>query len=959
MRKEIWGIPVGTTMSTETIAEKIFEGGQGPSAGDTSVTAESVKNALGYTPAKEDDVELIFGKIESKQPKGDYALKSEIPSMPSNTSQLTNDSGFITKTVNDLANYYLKSETYTRTEIDNKLSTIPKFSIQVVSSLPTSNISSTAVYLLKSGSESQNIYTEYIYVNNAWEYLGKQSVDLTGYALKTDVPTKLSALTNDAGFIAKTVSDLTNYYTKTETDNKYQPKGNYSVEDHTHSEYAKQSDVNQLSEQKVDQMDLEEIKVFITPQMFGAKGDGTTDDTTAIQNAFNHVATKGGYLFIPKGKYKVTSPITVDWSRDSATKRNFLQKIIGAGSQAFEKYYDNSVIVGYNIPAYRGVIELIGSGNTWGTETRIEDLGIECDEASCDPMSFALMYGDARNFKLSRVKLRGHNTVYARCGSKVDENGNSVTTTYEQINVKFEQCDFYTFTNNTKGFAFLPEGIVTGHYATMDNIFVDSCCISGVWVINSVNIMFQNTHVCISNVANKEITVNNVGLLNGYEVDYATGFYVGQAMSAVFQNCYFEDYRRGIQITPTLGNIRNISIMNCYLNPGCNQFNADGSRLCSDYGILINSGQSGKVVRNVLVQNNVFRFIEGDTEFVKANVRNEFANHFVFRDNCTTYTQEVPKVINTTTSDYDIQNGVEGSASVKSMTTSADGKALTIELTNGKSCTFNIGASAPVKGVDYWTETDKGEIVAEATAKVSQVKPLFANSKDECTDKTALYVLPDGMLYSYMKKESTGVGGWSNNLIPSSTDTDGSIFNGKGYKDSTRLNSSGVVTGQEHSATTGFISCKKGDKFQLTGCYFGHSGSNATVYGYIAMYDANKTKLMSASADNISTNPSTYYLGITPLPTKDRTVLSTDVTEIDLAIAPENVAFIRFSSATNAGNDYPVLDGSSMKVTKWVEGGTEVTESWESTGHAFVPANYESRIIELENLVADLLVRLR
>ena len=101
----------------------------------------------------------------------------------------------------EFSNYYEKSDTYSKTEFDSKLSSIPKFKIEVVNSLPTSNISSTTVYLVKSGNETQNLYTEYIYVNNAWEYLGKQSVDLTGYALKTDVPTKLSKLTNDSGFV--------------------------------------------------------------------------------------------------------------------------------------------------------------------------------------------------------------------------------------------------------------------------------------------------------------------------------------------------------------------------------------------------------------------------------------------------------------------------------------------------------------------------------------------------------------------------------------------------------------------------------------------------------------------------------------------------------------------------------------------------------------------------------------
>lgn len=100
-------------------------------------------------------------------------LNREIPTA---LSQLQNDSGFITNLVTDLVNYY------TKTQVDNLISTIPKFAIAVVDTLPTQNISATTVYLLKENEDSGNLYTEYIYVNNAWEVLGSQKVDLTGYA---------------------------------------------------------------------------------------------------------------------------------------------------------------------------------------------------------------------------------------------------------------------------------------------------------------------------------------------------------------------------------------------------------------------------------------------------------------------------------------------------------------------------------------------------------------------------------------------------------------------------------------------------------------------------------------------------------------------------------------------------------------------------------------------------------
>lgn len=111
--------------------------------------------------------------------------------IPDKTSDLTNDSGFITKLVSDLSNYYTKSQTLTKTEINALISAIPKFAISVVTSLPTSNISSTTVYLVKSGTGS-DLYTEYIYVNGAWEPLGSQKVDLTGYATVAWVNTTLA-----------------------------------------------------------------------------------------------------------------------------------------------------------------------------------------------------------------------------------------------------------------------------------------------------------------------------------------------------------------------------------------------------------------------------------------------------------------------------------------------------------------------------------------------------------------------------------------------------------------------------------------------------------------------------------------------------------------------------------------------------------------------------------------------
>lgn len=47
----------------------------------------------------------------------------------------------------------------------------------------------------------------------------------------------------------------------------------------------------------------ESIKKFVTPTMFGAVGDGITDDTVALQATLDYAADNGSRVFIPKGTY--------------------------------------------------------------------------------------------------------------------------------------------------------------------------------------------------------------------------------------------------------------------------------------------------------------------------------------------------------------------------------------------------------------------------------------------------------------------------------------------------------------------------------------------------------------------------------------------------------------------------------------------------------------------------------
>lgn len=93
------------------------------------------------------------------------------------------------------------------------------------------------------------------------------------------------------------------------------------------------------------------------------------------------------------------------------------------------------------------------------------------------------------------------------------------------------------------------------------------------------------------------------------------------------------------------------------------------------------------------------------------------------------------------------------------------------------------------------------------------------------------------------------------NQVPLSTDTDGSIFNGKGYKDNVRLSSSGGVSSsaQNGSVTTGFIPWY-GDTtiLRIKGVEWLNATTNYGGHFYVNFYDSSKTFLNYCSSQNIA-----------------------------------------------------------------------------------------------------------
>ena len=98
-------------------------------------------------------------------------------------------------------------------------------------------------------------------------------------------------------------------------------------------------------------------KVF-NVRTYGAKGDGTTDDTAAIQAAINAaVATAGGTVYVPAGTYKVTSTLTIPNSGQVGIQ------VEGAGTGAYAPNGGSTIKVSF---ASGDVFYMPGAGSGTG-----------------------------------------------------------------------------------------------------------------------------------------------------------------------------------------------------------------------------------------------------------------------------------------------------------------------------------------------------------------------------------------------------------------------------------------------------------------------------------------------------------------------------------------------------------------------------------------------------------------
>lgn len=84
----------------------------------------------------------------------------------------------------------------------NILDQVNQFSVLVVEELPNDNIDEHTIYFVpKTKTEQNDVYDEFIYINNGWEHIGTTEVDLSSYYKKDEIDAKLEAVEGNEVYI--------------------------------------------------------------------------------------------------------------------------------------------------------------------------------------------------------------------------------------------------------------------------------------------------------------------------------------------------------------------------------------------------------------------------------------------------------------------------------------------------------------------------------------------------------------------------------------------------------------------------------------------------------------------------------------------------------------------------------------------------------------------------------------
>jgi hypothetical protein len=178
------------------------------------------------------------------------------------------------------------------------------------------------------------------------------------------------------------------------------------------------------------------LQDLVSVKDFGAKGDGTTDDTSAIQAAINLACTYGGNVYLPSGTYKISAALV--FSMNSVTVDPIKRPSMSGDGMAATTIYQTANANG------------------------IEVVGYDAQPAGYCLFQDFTLYGYQKNklgFALKDIAFVTIDNVYLAGWSTGLYGANVLSSTFNDLVIRFNDGGFYFEPNAAFGFVSEPNAI--------------------------------------------------------------------------------------------------------------------------------------------------------------------------------------------------------------------------------------------------------------------------------------------------------------------------------------------------------------------------------------------------------------------------------------------------------------------------------------------------------------------
>lgn len=696
--------------------------------------------------------------------------------------------------------------------------------------------------------------------------------------------------------------------------------------------------------------DIEEIRLngtgsttdlsYVTPQMFGAKADGVTDDTKAINDAIEAVGNNG-MVFFPEGTYLVSSSmssslgvseryfavkvyqkenITLRLSPNARIKhRPFTEDEIKSASTT--RHYVVGIMCSSNIKVIGGHIQGESAEHVYhtyqddGTFSRTHGYGINIyssDDVVVRDCEISHCYGDGIHISIASGYTKSNNAIIENCD--IHDCIRLGIGVCGANNTLIKDCRIHDIVGASpqSGIDFEPDYVSNMNIdSIVDNCVIHDCAYAtivnakanrGVQIrdcklYGKVTSTCDDTHPIEYN--NCDIVWYQSGsahrnvLRNCRIAVYGTYEMGDDVYDCIFDPNLFDHMVDGFGSTATQLLEAGPAVLESSMSRfyGCTFIADNNGGYASNFMLWRNNGKIGtalfsdctfrigqhsysglniNVLKDLYIQRCVF--IAPEVAYTRQFIEMSVPNRLVFADNIvdlrplTGYSTSYNSIVRMSTKDVYV-DGNQLLAKSKVCTyafsqTFADSVGEIYWLRNYMPLWDTLGSLASATASKFissgnitsatqsdvaFTEADKSKLdnineiisdsgfiteaeakgytdnkVADALAQGSQFTPSFAATVDACTDTSKVYVLPDGDLYGYMMIMDPGGVPQFKNWLPLAIDSDGSIFNGVGYKDGHRLNTAGNVVEADYppAVATGYIPCKSGDTIRISNITF-------------------------------------------------------------------------------------------------------------------------------------------